>query len=80
MPEEFASYSFLAIAVAGFVLLCSGLLALTFCWPVLRVRLTRLLVGLASGPVRSGGLCALRNGGMVKGRRAIALGASERNV
>jgi hypothetical protein len=31
MPEEFASYGFLAIAVAGFVVLCSGLLALTFC-------------------------------------------------
>jgi hypothetical protein len=30
MREEFASYSFLAVTVAGLVLLCSGLLALTF--------------------------------------------------
>jgi hypothetical protein len=30
MRDEFASYAFLAVAVAGFVLLCSGLLALTF--------------------------------------------------
>jgi hypothetical protein len=30
MRDEFASYSFLAVAVAGFVLLCSGLLALAF--------------------------------------------------
>jgi hypothetical protein len=28
MGEEFASYSFLAVAVAGVVLLCSGLIAL----------------------------------------------------
>jgi hypothetical protein len=27
MREEFASYSFLALTVAGIVLLCSGLLA-----------------------------------------------------
>jgi hypothetical protein len=30
MREEFASYSFLAVTVASLVLLCSGLLALTF--------------------------------------------------
>jgi len=30
MREELASYSFLAVTVAGLVLLCSGLLALTF--------------------------------------------------
>jgi len=30
MREEFASYSFLAVTVAGFVLLCSGLLTLAF--------------------------------------------------
>jgi hypothetical protein len=30
MREEFASYSFLAITIAGIVLLCSGLLALAF--------------------------------------------------
>jgi len=28
MREEFASYGFLAVTVAGIVLLCSGLLAL----------------------------------------------------
>jgi hypothetical protein len=28
MDEEFASYSFLAVTVAGVVLLCSGLVAL----------------------------------------------------
>jgi hypothetical protein len=28
MREEFASYSFLAVTVAGVVLLCSGLVAL----------------------------------------------------
>jgi len=28
MREEFASYSFLAVTVAGLVLLCSGLVAL----------------------------------------------------
>jgi hypothetical protein len=30
MRDEFASYSFLAITVAGVVLLCSGLVALAF--------------------------------------------------
>jgi hypothetical protein len=30
MREEFASYSFLAVTVASLMLLCSGLLALTF--------------------------------------------------
>jgi hypothetical protein len=30
MREEFASYSFLAVAVAGLTLLCSGLLAIAF--------------------------------------------------
>jgi hypothetical protein len=30
MRDEFASYSFLAVAVEGFVLLCGGSLALTF--------------------------------------------------
>jgi hypothetical protein len=30
MRDEFASYSFLAVTVAGLVLLCSGLLALAF--------------------------------------------------
>jgi hypothetical protein len=30
MREEFASNSFLAVAVAGIVLLCSGLAALAF--------------------------------------------------
>ena len=30
MRDEFASYSFLAVAVAGLVLLCSGLVALVF--------------------------------------------------
>ena len=30
MREEFASYGFLAVTVASLVLLCSGLLALTF--------------------------------------------------
>jgi hypothetical protein len=30
MREEFASYSFLAITIAGIILLCSGLLALAF--------------------------------------------------
>jgi hypothetical protein len=30
MRDEFASYSFLAVTVSGFVLLCSGLLALAF--------------------------------------------------
>jgi hypothetical protein len=30
MRAEFASYSFLSVAVAGLVLLCSGLLALAF--------------------------------------------------
>ena len=30
MREEFASYSFLAVTVAGLVLLCSGLLTLAF--------------------------------------------------
>ena len=30
MREEFASYSFLALTVAGLVLLCSGLVALVF--------------------------------------------------
>jgi hypothetical protein len=30
MREEFASYSFLAVAVAGLVLLCSGLVAIAF--------------------------------------------------
>ena len=28
MREEFASYSFLAVAIAGIVMLCSGLVAL----------------------------------------------------
>jgi hypothetical protein len=30
MREEFASYGFLAVTVAGLVLLCSGLLAIAF--------------------------------------------------
>jgi len=30
MRDEFASYGFLAVAVAGLVLLCSGLVALVF--------------------------------------------------
>ena len=30
MREEFASYSFLAVTVAGLVLLCTGLVALVF--------------------------------------------------
>lgn len=30
MREELASYSFLAMTVAGFMLLCSGLLAIAF--------------------------------------------------
>ncbi len=30
MREEFASYSFLAVTVAGLVLLCSGLLIIAF--------------------------------------------------
>ena len=30
MRDEFASYSFLAVTVAGLVLLCSGLVALIF--------------------------------------------------
>ena len=30
MRDEFASYSFLGVAVAGLVLLCSGLIALAF--------------------------------------------------
>jgi hypothetical protein len=30
MREEFASNSFLAVTVAGFVLLCSGLLSIAF--------------------------------------------------
>jgi hypothetical protein len=30
MREEFASYSFLAVIVAGLVLLCSSLLAIAF--------------------------------------------------
>jgi len=30
MREEFASYSFLAVTVAGLALLCSGLLAFAF--------------------------------------------------
>jgi hypothetical protein len=30
MREEFASYSFLGVAAAGLVLLCSGLLSLAF--------------------------------------------------
>ena len=30
MREEFASYGFLAVTVAKFVLLCSGLLSLAF--------------------------------------------------
>jgi hypothetical protein len=30
MRDEFASYSFLAVTVAGPVLLCSGLVALVF--------------------------------------------------
>jgi len=30
MRDEFASYGFLAVTVAGLVLLCSGLLALAF--------------------------------------------------
>jgi hypothetical protein len=30
MRDEFASYSFLAVAVAGLILLCSGLLTLAF--------------------------------------------------
>ncbi len=30
MRDEFASYSFLAVTVAGHILLCSGLLAIAF--------------------------------------------------
>jgi hypothetical protein len=30
MREEFRSYGFLAVAVASFILLCSGLLTLAF--------------------------------------------------
>jgi hypothetical protein len=30
MRDEFAAKSFLAVTVAGFVLLCSGLVAITF--------------------------------------------------
>jgi hypothetical protein len=30
MREEFASYGFLAVTVAGLVLLCSGLIAIAF--------------------------------------------------
>jgi hypothetical protein len=30
MREEFASYSFLGVTVAGLVLLCSGLLSIVF--------------------------------------------------
>jgi hypothetical protein len=30
MRDEFASYSFVAVTVAGVVLLCSGLVALAF--------------------------------------------------
>jgi hypothetical protein len=30
MRDEFASYSFLAVTVAGLVLLCSGLVSLVF--------------------------------------------------
>jgi hypothetical protein len=30
MPEDFASYGFLAVTVAGIILLTSGLLALIF--------------------------------------------------
>jgi hypothetical protein len=30
MLDEFASYSFLAVAITGPILLCSGLLALAF--------------------------------------------------
>jgi hypothetical protein len=30
MREEFVSYSFLAVTVAGLVLLCSGLLTIAF--------------------------------------------------
>jgi hypothetical protein len=30
MREEFASYSFLVVTVAGLVMLCSGLLAIAF--------------------------------------------------
>jgi hypothetical protein len=30
MREEFASYSFLAVAIVGLILLCSGLLTLAF--------------------------------------------------
>jgi hypothetical protein len=30
MRDEVASFGFLAVAITGFVLLCSGLLALTF--------------------------------------------------
>ena len=30
MRDEFASYSFLAVTVAGLVLLCSGLVAIAF--------------------------------------------------
>jgi hypothetical protein len=30
MREEFGSYSFLSVTVAGLVLLCSGLLSLAF--------------------------------------------------
>jgi hypothetical protein len=30
MRDEFASYSFLAVTVAGLILLCSGLLAIAF--------------------------------------------------
>ncbi len=30
MHDEFTSYSFLAVTIAGLILLCSGLLALAF--------------------------------------------------
>jgi hypothetical protein len=30
MREEFASYSFLAVTVAGLILFCAGLLTITF--------------------------------------------------
>jgi hypothetical protein len=32
MRDEFASYAFLAVTVAGIAVLCSGRLALTFTW------------------------------------------------
>jgi hypothetical protein len=31
MRDQFASYSFLAVTIAGVLLLCSGLLTLAFC-------------------------------------------------